>query len=692
MKAVTFDIEKFHSEQVTLEPVIKRWMLQLLIELEGHKVFIDNDCFSDDNVAKILGLSVWINVDEEQFDKQKIIKELTTDFSKSVQQKKVQFSSPYISNNLALIKDLIGLNNVEVKLLLLVCSIHSFNALEKAADYIGDLNSSSVFHVLATLLSETQSSIRKGFSSTSALVKSGLVSLSEGEHKLDQKLDVLSSSFVDNMFSKNMTNSDILEGVAFQSSPAKLHLSDYQHINNELDVILPYLKQAIKTKRTSVNILVHGCPGTGKSQLIRVIAQSITSSLYEISSEDDRGYLMSGQARLKALMASQKFLNQQQAIIMLDEAEDIFSAESLFSKSVASENKAWTNNFLENNEIPVFWLSNSIQGIDPAFLRRFDFIFEVGIPKKQQRHNIIKSACDGLVSDNIINQLSENDVIAPAVIERASGVICSLKDELSLSARESSLKMIISNTLEAQGHGKLTNTAYENNHYDPRFVQADCNLIEVTQGLLEHGEGRLCLFGPPGTGKTAYGHYLAKKLDKPLVLKKASDLISKWVGGTEQNIANAFEQASGENAVLMLDEVDSYLMDRRHANQQWEVTQVNEMLTQMESFQGIFIASTNLMENLDQASMRRFDLKVKFDYLSPAQVESMFKLYSNNFKLSQTGNVRLAMLTNLTPGDFALQVRRHKFRPFKTEQCLFEALVSEASIKEGNSNQPIGFI
>lgn len=84
-------------------------------------------------------------------------------------------------------------------------------------------------------------------------------------------------------------------------------------------------------------------------------------------------------------------------------------------------------------------------------------------------------------------------------------------------------------------------------------------------------------------------------------MKKASELISKWVGGTEKNIANAFEQASDENAILMLDEVDSYLMDRSNANQQWEVTQVNEMLTQMESFQGIFIASTNLMGNLDQA-------------------------------------------------------------------------------------------
>ncbi|SFV60837.1 ATPase, AAA family [hydrothermal vent metagenome] len=90
-----------------------------------------------------------------------------------------------------------------------------------------------------------------------------------------------------------------------------------------------------------------------------------------------------------------------------------------------------------------------------------------------------------------------------------------------------------------------------------------------------------------------------------------------WVGGTEKNIANAFREAKEEKAVLVFDEVDSFLADRTGAKQSWEVTQVNEMLVQMENFDGIFIATTNLMDNLDRASLRRFDLKLEFSYLKP---------------------------------------------------------------------------
>lgn len=77
-----------------------------------------------------------------------------------------------------------------------------------------------------------------------------------------------------------------------------------------------------------------------------------------------------------------------------------------------------------------------------------------------------------------------------------------------------------------------------------------------------------------------------------------------------KNIASAFSEAERDNAVLLIDEVDSFLRDRRDAKASWEVTQVNEMLTQMEQFQGVLIASTNLIEGFDQAALRRFDLKL----------------------------------------------------------------------------------
>ena len=77
------------------------------------------------------------------------------------------------------------------------------------------------------------------------------------------------------------------------------------------------------------------------------------------------------------------------------------------------------------------------------------------------------------------------------------------------------------------------------------------------------------------------------------------------MGVTEKNLARAFAAAGEEQAVLLLDEVDSFLQERRKATQSWEITAVNEMLTQMEHYRGLFIASTNLMDDLDAAALRR---------------------------------------------------------------------------------------
>ena len=89
--------------------------------------------------------------------------------------------------------------------------------------------------------------------------------------------------------------------------------------------------------------------------------------------------------------------------------------------------------------------------------------------------------------------------------------------------------------------------------------------------------------------------------------------MSKYVGETEQNMAAHVPRGRrAEKAVLLLDEADSFLQDRRGAQRTYEVTEVNEMLQGMERFDGIFVCTTNLLDRIDQAALRRFTFKIRF--------------------------------------------------------------------------------
>ena len=202
----------------------------------------------------------------------------------------------------------------------------------------------------------------------------------------------------------------------------------------------------------------------------------------------------------------------------------------------------------------------------------------------------------------------------------------------------------------------------------------------------------ILLYGPPGTGKTEFVKYLGRELDRKVMVVKGSNLLSKWVGESEQNIAKAFRRAEAEHAILFFDEVDGLLHDRANARQSWQVTQVNELLQQMENFDGIMIAATNFSKNLDPATMRRFTFKLEFGYLDDAGKKSFFE---RMFKatLADGELAELKALRNLAPGDFRT-VRQEQFYlgDAVTNLDRIAALKEECAVKkDGDASLPIGF-
>ncbi|MCB1630133.1 MAG: AAA family ATPase, partial [Xanthomonadales bacterium] len=172
--------------------------------------------------------------------------------------------------------------------------------------------------------------------------------------------------------------------------------------------------------------------------------------------------------------------------------------------------------------------------------------------------------------------------------------------------------------------------------YSLDTVNADADLDAVARQIQRTGRARLCLYGPPGSGKTAYVQHLAQRLARPLHVKRASDLLGFYVGQTERQLADAFDCAKREGAVLLIDEVDSFLQDRERAERNWEVTGVNELLTQMERFEGVLAMCTNRYRKIDSASLRRFDLKIRFGCLTAPQRLTLFDQVSRSLELPGT--------------------------------------------------------
>jgi hypothetical protein len=325
------------------------------------------------------------------------------------------------------------------------------------------------------------------------------------------------------------------------------------------------------------------------------------------------------------------------------------------------------------------------------------FHIEIGIPPRSVRQKIAERYLDGLnLPSAVFRKLSEQATLSPAQLESAARLVklngCQNADEI-----QRLLEKTLKNSMAAMGNN-FTQTSHSITPYSLSYLNVDTPLPidQLVAALKDSEKASLCFYGHPGTGKTELANYIAEVLDQPLLIKRASDLLSPYVGENEANIAAMFKEASNEKAILFLDEADSFLRDRQGMTKGWEVSQVNELLQQMEQFQGIFICATNLFDQLDKAALRRFVFKIAFDYLTINQRQALFaeSINLDADRLESDHQRRLQRLDHLTPGDYATVLRQAAIlKQSLSADQLIEQLEKESALKNGQRVQrSIGFI
>ena len=510
---------------------------------------------------------------------------------------------------------------------------------------------------------------------------------------------------------------DEAEMMATFTKPAdapKLTLADVAHVEEHANNLIALLKAATARREEGVNVLLYGAPGTGKTEFAKLIAKEAACELYEVDCVDKEGSSLSGRDRYRSLQVSQAFLRgRSQTALLFDEVEDVFPPVSFDdgaafgmrerpNHSGSVSGKAWVNHTLEKNPVPTIWITNAIKQIDPAYLRRFQFHLEFKNPPKDVRGGIIRKALEGLsVSEAFFESLTARKTLTPAQVQSAAR-FCRLT--LGEAEVEGAAEKLILTQLDHADKAMGVVAAEPNAR--PIVTTYDLSLLNIesrypvekmVEALKVRQRGTLCFYGLPGSGKTALAEHIARAMERPLMIKRASDLVSKWVGETEQNMAKMFTEADAEKAVLLLDEADSFLQNRQMAVRNYEVSEVNEMLQGMERFNGVFVCTTNLMDRIDEAALRRFSFKIKFLPLKDEQRERMFvneALDGDETKLTGEMKSRLKRLRLLAPGDFATVKRQVVLLGEAMEPVEFLAqLEQEHGIKpEIRHDRPIGFV
>lgn len=474
-------------------------------------------------------------------------------------------------------------------------------------------------------------------------------------------------------FFSNFTDNDIIDMLKKEAfdKPSFLTYSspvlsfDEKLINSDTNLL--QLTSRLENIILPFTMLIYGPSGTGKSYYLRYLAYKMGKNVIEKTAAELFSKYQGEPA--KNVLNLFREAEEQNAVIILDEVERITG-----SRDSEKNDNQWrsdmTNAFLtclENTKCPFLATTNFISDIDKAILRRFIFKIKFDYLTPEQityafYHNFNRQPPEELLK---IGGITNGDF---AIVKKKAQILGTMDDVQELCEM---LKSEVS--VKTTGHVEYIENSI---NYDRNFINIEGNALDLYVKKVKEAKIHnfsILLYGPSGTGKSLYLRHLAQELGYKIIERRASDIMDKWLGETEKNIASAFEEAKNQRAMLIFDEVDSLLPNKGNIRQPYEARIVNEFLVQLENHPYPICATTNFFENIENASIRRFKINAKFDYLQKSQYGYV---YRKTFGVEPIQNIE--NLTNLTPAIFARASEKIELEEVQTDPSrIFEIFLEE---------------
>lgn len=600
--------------------------------------------------------------------------------------------------SLELFRDIFKLSDLEIEICLFLSIIQIWDEAQRLFEYHLNCHSFSGRNYLATILGVSDAEIARAINGK--LSKIGILESDRGNSiSLEASFQQLL-----NTASDGNLKTDFFTKIDPQPVPLDAHMIDPS--------ITRHILTLLRTRtKSSTHVLLYGPPGTGKTSYALGVAKELGLPVYVV---EHAAKERSWRRQLAFTACVNMAVHGEGSIVLADDSDTILGTRDSWALFGESSDKRWLHDLLETPGVRMIWTVNTISHIEESVARRFSFSLPFKPFSVAQRMNLWESILKKhdlgkTLDDSQIRELAKRFQSSPGVIEQSVR-------KASETENHSGKELLGTLKLSLEAHETLVRGGTRIQRVDvadPNFsldglhvVGADLpSLIEELKAYGDHvkktegcdGSTMALLFhGASGTGKSHLARHLALALGKEVVFKRGSDLLSMWVGGTERNIREAYEQA-GEDSVLVFDEADSLIFNRDRADRSWEISHTNEFLTWMEQFPGIQIFTTNRLSDLDKASLRRFNHKLEFRYLKPEGNVTFYKrLLAPLVQCRMTKNVesQLKSLAGLAPGDFKVVRDRFKFKkPDKvTHHTLLAALKEEASVKTIHAGEKaIGF-
>ena len=668
---------------------LNRQLLELSSKKEAERLQDDlDDCLDYEDYARVLIKAV-------KQDRKKASK-LLDNLLQILERRKEQMRSADLSqlkDNSRRFTELFSLSEEETEICLLFFLINSWDQFRHLfKSHLSIEEYSGRKHLLA-LLGITSAQLEKLLQGR--LSRLGIISKSEAGLDLNDEFLAL---FMDP--EHHMGPGSLYKKPQESDIPLSYHLVSQKEV--QLITSLLREKSSLPT-----HVLLYGPAGTGKTSFARALAESLPDPAYEIL-QDDRNESRKRRAALQACLNMTN--NGDGSVLIIDEADNLLNTGGKFFFRGEVRDKGWLNSFMEEPGVRAIWIVNDTEKMEESVLRRFSYSLYFPRFSRQKRVQLWKTAArhnrvGRHLKEPTISRLAEEYNVSAGVIDNAlkQAKASSELPELSFTQR---VRMALEAHLRLQNQGS---TPARKGLLDQDFSLNGLNIHASPEHLLHRlrrfaagagssrnpGQYAMLFYGPSGTGKSELAKYLSRELDRDLILKRSSDLLDPYLGMTERHIADMFAEAEAREAVLVVDEADSFIFGREMAHRSWEISQVNEFLTRMESYQGILICTTNRFQGLDRASVRRFQEKILFDYLTEEGVNTLYRkllLPLANKGLEQDSLDRLASIKRLTPGDFKNVRNMFTLRAKRpSHEELISTLEEEVGLKEEQQGKKAGF-